>query len=176
MNICSLRSSNFVYIPLLLFLGIGTSCDTNPESTQGSHYQVVGTSKLTVFIDSVVADRATIDNVLYMELMTEKDTFLVKPINQELSFPKLEDSLTRVRVYYNDWYFQIQGELLRDEYQALYFPNQDATILIDTYPFEHPTAKSWLKQQKERVYYEIRLQNDGRFFLTSMAQDKWSAN
>lgn len=171
----ALRFSHSVCVALLLVLGMVTSCNTTPQDTRHRQYQVAGTSKLTVFIDSLEADPATTDNAFSMELMTAKDTFLVKSIMQELSFPRLADSLTQVKVYYKNWHCQIQGSTLRDEYPAMYFPGQPATILIDTYPFEHPKAKSWLKQQKDRVYYEISFQKDNRFFLTSMIQDKRSA-
>jgi len=168
----ALRFSLLVCVALLLLLGMGTSCNSKHKGVHYSQYQVAGTSKLTVFIDSLEADQGTTDNTLYMELMTEKDTFFVKPIGQELSFPKLADSLTQATIYYKDWSCQIRGNTLRDEYRALYFPNQAATIIIDTYPFEHPMAKRWLNQHKERVYYEIRFQKEGRYFLTFMTQDK----
>lgn len=172
MNTSLLSISHSVYLAVIIILGTFVSCDTKSRSRQYSHYEVAGTSKLTVFIDSVVADRRIVDNSLYMELMTKKDTFLVKPINQKLVFPKLEDSLTKVRIYYNDWYCEIMGQPLKYEYSALYFPEENVTIFIDTYPFEHPMAKKWLKQRKDQIYYEIRLQKESRYFLTSMAQDR----
>jgi len=168
----ALRFSVFVYVALLFFLGMGTSCNTKQKGTHYSQYEVAGTSKLTVFVDSMLTDQGTTDNAFYMKLMTEKDTFFVKPIEQELSFPKLADSLTQVNIYYKDWYCQIRGNVLLSEYRALYFPGQAATIVIDTYPFEHPMAKRLLKQQKDRIFYEIRFQKEGRFFLTYMIQDR----
>ncbi|QNP54524.1 hypothetical protein H9L05_22705 (plasmid) [Hymenobacter qilianensis] len=170
MNSTSRPFSSALYVALFISLVTGTSCDREPRTTQYSHYKVAGTAKLSVFIDSVVADRGTVDNALYMELMTKTDTFLVKPIDQELSFPQLQDSLTQVNLYYQDWYVKLQGQVVRNEYPALYFPHKEAIITIDTYPFEHRQAQVWLKQKKERVYYEIRFAKEGRFFSTSLAQ------
>ena len=126
--------------------------------------QVAGTSKITLVFDSLPFDPRTAPNPFYLELMTAKDTFLVRPTAEELSFPTLTDSLTQVNLYYNDWYGPIRGATLRGEYQFLYFPNRPATIVIDTYPYEHPVAKRWLKQQKDRIYCEIRFSQSGRFF------------
>ncbi|WP_140465854.1 hypothetical protein [Hymenobacter nivis] len=71
----------------LLFLGMRISCSRKYKGIQYSSYQVAGTSKLTVITDSLVADQGTADNQFYMDLMTKKDTFWVKPIEQKLSFP-----------------------------------------------------------------------------------------
>ena len=152
---------------------MGTSCSPKHKGLHYSPYQVVGTSRLTVFIDSRMADQATTDNTLYLELMTAKDTFFVKPIAQTLSFPRLKDSLTQVNIYYKNWYCEIGGIILQKEYRAFYFPGQAATIVLDTYPFEHPKAKRMLKQQKKRIYYEIRFQDSDQYFITSLTQDKW---
>ncbi|MFD2718365.1 hypothetical protein ACFST9_06540 [Hymenobacter monticola] len=168
----ALRFSHFIGAAILLFLGTGTSCNTKHKGVHYSSMQVIGTSNITVVVDSLPIDSRKTPNPFYMELMTEKDTFLVRPTADELSFPKLTDSLTQVVLYFKDWYGPIQGATLKGEYQFLYFPNQPATIVIDTYPFEHPTAKRWLKQRKDRIYCEIRFPQTGRFFLTSLIQDK----
>ncbi|WP_400191299.1 hypothetical protein [Hymenobacter sp. B81] len=164
-NFCSFASI------AIIALGALTSCEGQSEYSQSSTDKVAGTSQLTVIIDSVDADKSVVDSSFYMKLMTPKDTFIIRPVDKQLSFPALEDSLTSVRVYYNDRYFETSGKVLVSEYKALYFPNEHATIIIDNYPFEHPTAKSWLGEKKERVYYEIKFKKLRRYFLTFMILD-----
>ncbi|MEL5995972.1 hypothetical protein [Hymenobacter segetis] len=154
----------FVCVVLLFLSGLGTSCNTKHA---GTHY-IAGFSNLTVFIDSLVADQATIDNTLHLELMTARDTFLVKPVGQELRFPQLKDSLIQVNIWYQDWYCPIQGEMLREEYPAMYFPGRNATISITTDFAEHPVAKSGEKLQPERVFYRIKFEEEGRFFFAPL--------
>lgn len=163
----------FVWPILLLCLEAATSCRSRHRGVHYSPMQVAGTSKITLVVDSLPFDPRTAPNPFYLELMTAKDTFLVRPTAEELSFPTLTDSLTQVNLYYQEWSGEIGGIILRHEYRGLYFPDQAATIIVDTYPFEQPKAKRWLKQRKDAVYLEIRLPKDGQFFATTLMQDKW---
>ena len=171
-TISPLKFSYFIFIITSFIFSTLTSCGDRNNSPQYSGYEVAGTSQLTVIIDSTLADRSIVDNSLYMELMTSKDTFFVKPINHIISFPKLQDSLTGVYIYYNAAHTYISGEMLQSEYQAIYFPSNDAKIVIDTYPFENPIAKQWLKNRSNQVYYEINFPKTGRRFMTSLVNDE----
>lgn len=104
--------------------------------------------------DTVGAD--VTDNVFFMELMTRKKTFVVRPTSQELYFPKLPDSLAAVNVFYKEWATTVTNEALSKAQEVFYYPGDSATIVIDTYPFTEERAKNWRELNKDRVYLEIR--------------------
>ena len=153
---------------LLLFLGTATSCRPKYRGVHYSPMQVAGTSKITLVVESLPFDPRTAPNPFYLELMTAKDTFLVRPAAEELSFPTLTDSLTQVNLYYNDWYCQVRGRSVRDAYGALYFPNKAATIIIDTHPFGYPGAK----RVAGRLYCQIRVPQAHQWLTTTLTQAK----
>ena len=109
---------------LLLFLGMASSCRPKHRGVHYSPMQVAGTSTVTLVVDSLPFDPRTAPNPFYLELMTAKDTFLVRPSAEEMSFPQLTDSLTQVNLYYHNWYCQVEGQSLRSAYGAVYFPSR----------------------------------------------------
>jgi hypothetical protein len=97
-----------------------------------------------------------------MELMTPNDTFLVRPgNNSKLAFPKLTDSLTRVNIYYSNYFeFSAWGNLLREQYTSFYFPNNDNIVFVlDKHPFDESSIKRLPNLKKGNIYFALNFKD-----------------
>jgi hypothetical protein len=152
---------------LVLFAcAVGCACQKR-KGVHYSNYEPAGQGYITMILDSDTVDNASMYNAFFMELMTKKDTFLVRPSERGLIFPKLADSLTAINVFYNDWKFTAAGDVLKYEYELFYFPGDSATIALDAYPFTERHATSRGEPKKKQVFLEMRKKNM-RLFMCYM--------
>jgi hypothetical protein len=140
------------------------SCKSKSFDTHYSSYDVEGAAKLSVVIDgknidSTKFNNGIIDNTFYMELMTAKDTFFIKPINSKLSFPKLHNRLSRAIIYYNDFKLEVYNDVLTDRQDCFYFPNGSATLYLYYYPFTTSITKKEANISQNQIYFEIKNTN-----------------
>lgn len=145
---------------MLLFIALLLgSCQHKNDDGYYSENKSAGKAKLTMIVDADTVSSEVVANTFFMRLMTVKDTFLVKPSNQELVFPKLADTLTAVDVRYNDWEFTAANDLLKNEYSMFYYPGDSVTVVIDEYPFTEEHALIQQESHKNQLFFEIRKKN-----------------
>lgn len=157
---------------LLTFLiFISFSCKRKSNIPVYSNYKAVGKTYLSVLIDSTVVHSNIVDNSLYLEFSTNESTFISKPYNYNLSFPLLQDSLTEILFYYNDFKFIATGNKMSRLKKFFYFPNRDSVILhISKAPFKEGKSEKGGYYTNKQIFAKIQL-DSSNILLATLSKD-----
>ena len=155
----------------IFFVFIICSCRSKSTVPVYSSYKPIGSTHLSVLIDSTVAYRDVVDNSFYLELSTKKNTFLAKPYNYRIGFPALNDSLSKISFYYKDFKFVATGRNLKRLKKFFYFPTNDSVNLyISKMPFEGKKPEQGNYHTKKQLFTKIRL-DKSNVLLATLSQD-----
>ena len=147
------------------------SCKSKSNVPVYSSYKHIGSTHLSVLIDSTVAYRDVVDNSFYLELSTKKNVYLAKPYDYNISFPVLLDSLNRIAFYYKDFKFIATGDNIPRLKRFFYFPKEDSVkLFISKAPFKEGKSELGNYYNKKQLFAKIQFDKSNTL-LATLSQD-----